>query len=114
MRGVVIAVAIGKRRNGEFVVDPEEGELSGIAGSGCFALIFGAGVGGGKGLADEGRPVWSTWQGAPLTESEVDSVSNMAQKATNEILQIIRRRLSGSQSRGEELSGIGEEDVEMT
>jgi len=71
MRGVVLACAVGKLKDGTLVIDPEESEDADMIEGGCFAYLFADDVGG----ESKAVCVWSAWRSRTGTYSQTDLVS---------------------------------------
>ncbi|KZS96455.1 hypothetical protein SISNIDRAFT_407635 [Sistotremastrum niveocremeum HHB9708] len=95
LKGVICAVAVGKKSFGdhELVLDPE-GE---VAQGGCFAFLFG---GGGK----EEEVVWTNWKSGRGWEADMavdgdadadlDDARELARKAAREVYASIRKAIA--------------------
>ncbi|KAF7331313.1 Exosome component Rrp46 [Mycena kentingensis (nom. inval.)] len=98
MRSVVCAVAVGRTKDGAFVVDPSEDDVGLLQASGCFAFAFGQ-------AADEARCVWTNWRsldGASFSEKDLSACRKLGWEAAQEV----RTHIHG-------LVGEGEPDEEM-
>jgi len=71
MRGVVLACAVGKLKDGTLVIDPEESEDTEMTEGGCFAYLFADDVGG----VSKAVCVWSAWRSRTGTYSQTGLVS---------------------------------------
>ncbi|KAF6745975.1 exosome component Rrp46 [Ephemerocybe angulata] len=71
MRGVVCAIAIGKTRDGELLVDPEEARVAELIQGGCFAFM----VADGAGLESNSTTVWTNWRALEGTFDETGLMS---------------------------------------
>ncbi|KAF5310374.1 hypothetical protein D9611_012044 [Ephemerocybe angulata] len=71
MRGVVCAIAIGKTRDGELLVDPEEARVAELIQGGCFAFM----VADGAGLESNSTTVWTNWRALERTFDEMGLMS---------------------------------------
>ncbi|EIW54831.1 exosome non-catalytic core subunit RRP46 [Trametes versicolor FP-101664 SS1] len=89
MMGVVCAVAVGRLPDGTLVLDPEETELSRLAGSGCFAFLFSAVLAAAP-LAASDVPqcslLWTNYTtAAPFDVAELAKARELAEKGARQV-----------------------------
>ncbi|KAJ8508090.1 hypothetical protein ONZ45_g9611 [Pleurotus djamor] len=94
MRGVVCAVAVGLKSSG-IVIDPPPEEYSDVSGGGCFAFLFGHGVGARPNDADN-VCVWSSWSGdfGDKEEETFLAVREAAKLACRKIWEEMKRSIA--------------------
>ncbi|KAG6828297.1 hypothetical protein H0H92_008457 [Tricholoma furcatifolium] len=79
MRGVVCAVAVGRKKDGALVVDPDgtDGELDG---DGCFAFMFTR-----DGSDHQAQCVWTNWKQRSGDESVLKAARELAEGAAGHV-----------------------------
>ncbi|KAI6028132.1 exosome component Rrp46 [Pisolithus marmoratus] len=101
MRGVVCAVVVGTRKDGnqtEFILDPEDGTR--LDGTFCFALLFGITSGSFQGKVPPSEVVWMNSRVSNGTSISLDPrtlklATDLARKGATEVWIQMRNSLSG-------------------
>lgn len=90
MRGVVCALAVARVDN-TLLVDPSPEEMGKVdgSGSGCFAFMFGHGVGRTPNEADF-TCVWSNWRGVSGSEEDVIAARDLAKGSARRVWEAIK------------------------
>ncbi|KAF4568623.1 exosome non-catalytic core subunit rrp46 [Pleurotus pulmonarius] len=91
MRGIVCAVAVARVDN-TLLVDPSPEEMAkddDVSGSGCFAFMFGHGVGRTPNEADF-TCVWSNWRGDGGGEQDVITGRALAKEGARQVWEAIK------------------------
>ncbi|RXW20870.1 hypothetical protein EST38_g4986 [Candolleomyces aberdarensis] len=84
MRGVVCAIAVGRTRNGDLVVDPDEKTAGEVTQGGCFAFM----VADGAGLESNSTTVWTNWRSQELGTFDEDELIEAREVARESIKEV--------------------------
>ncbi|KAF8058665.1 hypothetical protein FPV67DRAFT_512728 [Lyophyllum atratum] len=97
MRGVVCAVAVGRRRSsGDLVVDPDEGDGA-LDAEGCFAYMFTRDAGGDV----RGKCVWTNWRAVrgAFDEGVLGEAREVAGRGAREVYEAVYGGVEGMEKR---------------
>jgi exosome complex component RRP46 len=96
LKGVICAVAVGRRFNdGVLVLDPGGDEEEVLSASGCFAFLFSS-LGGEEDVV--GRCVWMNWRAvgkARLDERTLGEARQLAKGAAEEVYLAMKKNIEG-------------------
>ncbi|KAG6852338.1 hypothetical protein C0991_000583 [Blastosporella zonata] len=89
MRGVVCAVAVGRRKDGPLVVDPDAGDGA-LDAEGCFAFMFTR-----DGDDVQARCVWTNWKQGSGDEGVLSAARELASQAAGDVYAAIHANVEG-------------------
>ncbi|KAG6878864.1 hypothetical protein C0992_007069 [Termitomyces sp. T32_za158] len=90
MRGVICAVAVGRRKDtGTLVVDPDEGDGT-LDAEGCFAFMFTR-----NGNDVQSQCVWTNWKQSTGDEGVLDKARELAGQAAGDVYAAMHASVDG-------------------